>query len=150
MYSSPLFYTHQKIKSVTEAKLEYTHKNLELKRVQTAGLTNSYQFTTEGVFNMDTNIKLFGNFNFSDIHEKDVAYNLTLYDTVSTLLDIRPSDEKQSRGSQTTKMSLDALHHPGVTSSRLVAALETVSACGRYSSHGRDPLGTVECPCRRK
>lgn len=77
IWTNPLFYTQQSIKNYTFTQVNFEQRNLEVKRVQTAEKINSYNFATEGIFNLDASTRLFGDVQFSKQYEYGLGYNFS-------------------------------------------------------------------------
>ncbi|WP_306351947.1 DUF6850 family outer membrane beta-barrel protein [Flavobacterium sp. '19STA2R22 D10 B1'] len=77
LWKNPLFYTSQYINDFTLTQIDFKEKKLALKRVQTAEKTQEYTFSTQGVFNINPRLRLFGEFVFNRTNEYDLGYNFT-------------------------------------------------------------------------
>lgn len=77
IWENPIQYSKFKVKDFTETELSITIKDLNLKRTQTAEKSNTYEFKTQGIFNISENLRLLGGFDYQFIVEKELGYNLT-------------------------------------------------------------------------
>ena len=66
-WKNPLFYTTQHLNDFTLTQIDFSQKNLNLKRVQTADRTTQYSFSTQGIYNVKPRLRLFGGFIFNKI-----------------------------------------------------------------------------------
>ncbi|MBN9285436.1 MULTISPECIES: DUF6850 family outer membrane beta-barrel protein [unclassified Flavobacterium] len=76
-WKNPLFYTTQHLNDFTLTQIDFSQKNLNLKRVQTADRTTQYSFSTQGIYNVKPRLRLFGGFTFNKIAEKGLGYNFS-------------------------------------------------------------------------
>ncbi len=76
-WKNPLFYTTQHLNDFTLTQIEFSQKNLNLKRVQTADKTTQYRFSTQGIYNVKPRLRLFGGFTFDKSSEKGLGYNFS-------------------------------------------------------------------------
>lgn len=74
---NPLYLSQYKIKDFTQTQVEYQNKNLKFKRRQTAGSTDAFRFTTQGIYNYSSKLRVFGNFAVSKILEDDLGFNFS-------------------------------------------------------------------------
>lgn len=83
LWKSPLFFTNQQFSDYTQTDISFNQKELNFKRVQTAAKTTSYNFSTDGIYNVNSRLKIFGDFKVNRIKEKDLGYNFTSQRTES-------------------------------------------------------------------
>lgn len=77
LWRTPLFFTSQQFSDYTQTEISFNQKELNLKRVQTAVKTTSYNFSTDGIYNVNSRLKIFGDFTVNRKNEKDLGYNFT-------------------------------------------------------------------------
>lgn len=77
LWKNPLFYTEQQFKDYTFTQINFSQNNSNLKRVQSAEKTNRYAFTTEGIFNLNSRSRFFGDVSFSKYYEKEIGYSFS-------------------------------------------------------------------------
>jgi hypothetical protein len=90
LWENPLLYSNQNLKDFTQVELSYLQKQLNLKRVQTAREINQYNFKTEGIYNINPNLRLFGKFNYNFERELGLGYNLSS-DRTENQITLRPN-----------------------------------------------------------
>lgn len=72
---APLLMVHTPLSNYTQTQLDATHKSLNFKRVQTAERINQINFSTQGIFNIDPTLRLFGGISIHRTREYDLGYN---------------------------------------------------------------------------
>lgn len=74
---NPLYLSQYKIKDFTQTQIEYQNKDLNFKRRQAAGKTDAFKFSTQGIYNYSSKLRVFGNFSVSKILEDDLGFNFS-------------------------------------------------------------------------
>ena len=77
LWRTPLLFTSHQLSDFTQTQIDFSEKNNPLKRVQTASKISEYSFETQGIFNLKPKLRLFGDFTFSKMYEKDLGYNFS-------------------------------------------------------------------------
>lgn len=74
---TPLLYTSLNLADYTQTQLDLQTEDLAFKRVQTAEKKQQYNFSTQGIFNIDPSLRLFGAIRFSKTEEENLGYTLS-------------------------------------------------------------------------
>lgn len=77
LWESPLFFTSQKLTDFTQTQIDYAQKTNNIKRVQSADKVEEYGFQTQGIFNIQPKLRLFGDFRYNKSIEEGIGYNLS-------------------------------------------------------------------------
>lgn len=74
---NPLLISNYKIKDFTQTQIEYQNKDLNFKRRQTAGRSEAFKFSTQGIYNYSPKLRVFGNFDVTKVLEDDLGFNFS-------------------------------------------------------------------------
>ncbi len=74
---NPLFYTNSYFKDFTLTQLDFQRKEFGFKRVQTAEKITNFNFATQGIFNVNSKLRIFGDVFFAKSFEKELGYNFS-------------------------------------------------------------------------
>lgn len=72
----PITYANQNVNDFTHTEVYFKFKKNEFARKQTASETTRYGFKTQGLFNVQPDLKIFGNIDLQKYNEKNLAYTL--------------------------------------------------------------------------
>ncbi|MBS7332783.1 MAG: hypothetical protein KIG88_04220 [Weeksellaceae bacterium] len=72
----PITYANQNVKDFTHTEVYFKFKKNEFARKQTAAETTRYGFKTHGLYNVNPDLKIFGNIDLQKYNEKNLAYTL--------------------------------------------------------------------------
>lgn len=76
-WENPILLNNLKLKNYTKTSVNVDFKDLNIKRAQTAEEILNYNFSSEGIYNFNEKIKVFGDFKFTKQNEKNFGYNLS-------------------------------------------------------------------------
>ncbi len=77
IWENPIQYSDYHFGDFTETELSATIKENNLKRAQVAESSNQFEFKTQGIFNINENLRLLGGFDYQFVTEKDLGFNLS-------------------------------------------------------------------------
>lgn len=80
-WNSPIQASRLNFQNYTQSGIQTNFANQNIKRTQTADEINNYQFITEGLYNFDNKLRVFGSFKYDNEIEKGLAYNLSSHRT---------------------------------------------------------------------
>ena len=76
LWKNPVQQNKTLLKDYTAVTLDFSSRNLQVKRTQTAENTNDIGFQTKGYYHFSKNLKLFGSFDYDFIQEKNLGFTL--------------------------------------------------------------------------
>jgi len=77
LWEQPIQASYLNIKNYTQVGVRYLKENQNIKRVQSADETNQFEFYTEGFYQFNPKLKVFGDFKMNQFSEKGIGYNLS-------------------------------------------------------------------------
>lgn len=77
IWENPTSFSALKLQDFTQTSLTYTRQENHLKRVQTAEEVNTMMFSSNGIFQINPQLKLLGDFNYQFSTEKNIGYVLS-------------------------------------------------------------------------
>lgn len=80
-WSSPIHASRVNFSNYTFSGVKTEFADRKIKRIQSPDQIHNYQFVTEGIYQINPKVRVFGDFSFSKEVEKGMAYNLSSYRT---------------------------------------------------------------------
>lgn len=85
-WENPVLLRNLKLSNYTKTSVNVDFKDLNIKRTQTAEEILNYNFSSEGIYNFNEKVRVFGDFNFTKQNEKNFGYNLSSNRTETEML----------------------------------------------------------------
>lgn len=77
LWDNPIQASYLNFQNYTQSGVRFIADNQNIKRVQSADETNQFEFFTEGFYQFNPKLKVFGDFKMNQFSEKGIGYNLS-------------------------------------------------------------------------